>query len=307
MRILKNKVLSYIVSAFSVLFFGGNALAQAPTITGTQSDESTRAAAKIMVVPYNKQDEDIRTVLDDNPHIRTAVSKVKEAFDQRGWSTVDFVANLRAAQANAAFTSDRQTNFKSDLLTTSGADFYVQVDVQIITSDSGTSTVLNVTAFETHTGASFSNKTGTSKFASNDYEKLISKAFEQIQEEFLNTLMVKTDEIREIGRATMVEFNLDENTTIDFDSEINSSGEYLNEIIEDWISTNAYKGRANLTGILENKMVFDEVRIPLYDQETNKPYNLNRFATEVIKFLRSKGIQASRNIHGQKIYITIKA
>ncbi len=307
MRILKNKVLSYIVSACSVLFFGGNALAQAPTIAGTQSDESTRAAAKIMVVPYNKQDEDIRTVLDDNPHIRTAVSKVKEAFDQRGWSTVDFVANLRAAQANAAFTSDRQTNFKSDLLTTSGADFYVQVDVQIITSDSGTSTVLNVTAFETHTGASFSNKTGTSKFASNDYEKLISKAFEQIQEEFLNTLMVKTDEIREIGRATMVEFNLDENATIDFDSEINSSGEYLNEIIEDWIATNAYKGRANLTGILENKMVFDEVRIPLYDQETNKPYNLNRFATEVIKFLRSKGIQASRNIHGQKMYITIKA
>lgn len=44
--------------------------------------------------------------------MRTAVSKVKEAFDQRGWSTVDFVANLRAAQANAAFTSDRQSNFK---------------------------------------------------------------------------------------------------------------------------------------------------------------------------------------------------
>lgn len=306
MKILKNKILKYLLSTFSIFMLGGNILAQAPTIAGTQSDESTRAAAKIMVVPYNKQDEDIRTVLDDNPHIRTAVSKVKEAFDQRGWSTVDFVANLRAAQANAAFTSDRQSNFKSDLLTTSGADFYVQVDVQITTSDSGTSTVLNVTAFETHTGASFSNKTGTSKFASNDYEKLISKAFEQIQEEFLNTLMVKTDEIREIGRATMVEFNLDENTTIDFDSEI-GNGEYLNEIIEDWIATNAYKGRANLTGILDNKMVFDEVRIPLYDQETNKPYNLNRFASEVIKYLRSKGIQASRNIHGQKMYITIKA
>lgn len=306
MKILKNKILKYLLSTFSIFMLGGNILAQAPTIAGTQSDESTRAAAKIMVVPYNKQDEDIRTVLDDNPHIRTAVSKVKEAFDQRGWSTVDFVANLRAAQANAAFTSDRQSNFKSDLLTTSGADFYVQVDVQITTSDSGTSTVLNVTAFETHTGASFSNKTGTSKFASNDYEKLISKAFEQIQEEFLNTLMVKTDEIREIGRATMVEFNLDENTTIDFDSEI-GNGEYLNEIIEDWIATNAYKGRANLTGILDNKMVFDEVRIPLYDQETNKPYNLNRFASEVIRYLRSKGIQASRNIHGQKMYITIKA
>ena len=148
-------------------------------------------------------------------------------------------------------------------------------------------------------------KTGTSKFTSSDYEKLIKKAFEGIQEEFLNTLMVKTDEIREIGRACMVEFNLDENAGTDFDSEL-ASGEYLNELIEDWISSNAYKGRANLSGILDNKMIFDEVRIPLYDQETNKPYNLNRFASEVIKYLRSKGVQATRNIHGQKMYVTIK-
>lgn len=50
-----------------------------------------------------------------------------------------FVANLRAAQANAAFTSDRQSNFKSDLLTTSGADFYVQVDVQLNLDENGVS------------------------------------------------------------------------------------------------------------------------------------------------------------------------
>lgn len=305
MRIFQTHYITQLVVLLMIFLISSSTLAQAPSIAGTRSDESVRAAAKIMVIPYNKQNEDIRTVLDENPYIRTAVSKVKEAFDQRGWSTVDFVANLRAAQANAAFTVDRQSNFKSDLLTTSGADFYVQVDVQLTTDETGTNTVLNLTAFETHTGASFSNKTGTSKFVSNDYEKLISKAFDRIQEEFLNTLMVKTDEIREIGRATIVEFNLDENATIDFDSALDS-GEYLNELIEDWISTNAYKGRANLTGILDNKMLFDEVRIPLYDQETNKPYNLNRFATEVIRYLRSKGVQASRNIHGQKMYVTIK-
>ncbi|NGY38419.1 hypothetical protein FQU23_012965 [Flavobacterium sp. XN-5] len=305
MQVLKKYINNRFLFVFVLLLCSKNNFGQASQIAGTQSAESTRAAAKIMVVPYTKQNEDVRTVLDENPHIRTAVSMVKEAFDQRGWSTVDFVANLRAAQANAAFTSDRQSTFKSDLLTSSGADFYVQVDVQITSDETGTNTVLNLTAFETHTGASFSNKTGSCKFMSTDYEKLISKSFEGIQEEFLNTLMVKTDEIREIGRACVVEFNLDENTGTDFDSEL-ASGEYLNELIEDWISTNAYKGRANLSGILENKMLFDEVRIPLYDQETNKPYNINRFASEAIKYLRSKGIQATRNIHGQKMYVTIK-
>jgi len=275
-------------------------------IASTRSDEVERAAAKIMVVPYNKSDEDIRTVLDENPYIRSAVSKVKESFDQRGWSTVDFVANLRAAESNAAFTMDRQSNFKSDLITGSGADIYVQVDTHVSTDESGTSINVILTAFETHTGASFSNKTGNSgKFKTNDYERLIDRAFDQISEEFLNNLMVKTDEIREIGRAIILHFNLDEGAEIDFDAELDN-GEFLNEAIEDWVGLNAYKGRANLAGIVENKMVFDEVRIPLFDQETGRPYNPNRFANEVIRFLRSKNITATRNVKGQNLFVTIK-
>lgn len=280
--------------------------AQMHQVAATRSDEAERAMAKIMVVPYNKQDEDIRKILDDNPYIRTAVSKIKEAFDLRGWSTVDFAANLRAAQSNMAFTSDRQSNFKSELLTGSGADFYVQVDVQKVEDSDGTNITLNVTAFETHTGMSFSNKTATSgKFQTNDYEKLISRAFDKIQEEFLNILMTKTDEIREIGRATIITFNLNEETSMDFDTSV-QTGETLNELIEEWIYANAYKGRANIAGVIENKMIFDEVRIPLMDQETNRPYNPNKFASEIVKFLKSKGVECSRNIKGQNIFVTIK-
>ncbi|WP_316822607.1 DUF6175 family protein [Pedobacter gandavensis] len=297
-RIFASTVLCIVLA-----FFIPNAQAQ---IAATRSTEMTRAAAKIMVVPYNKQDENIQTVLDNNPAIRTAVSKVKEAFDQRGWSTVDFVANLRAAQANAAFTADRQATFKSDLLSGSGADFYVQVDVQNSTDDAGTNITLNVTAFETHSGASFSNQTASSgRFATNDVEKLIIKAFEKMQEEFMNNLMVKTDEIRDIGRALVIHFNLDENCKIDFDAELDG-GSFLNEAIEEWISANAFRGRANLAGIVENKMIFDEVRIPLFDQETDKPYNPNKFANEIIRFLKSKNLTATRNVKGQSLFVTIK-
>lgn len=283
--------------------FASSSFAQ---IASTRSTEVERAAAKIMVVPYNKTDEDIRTVLEENPYIRSAVAKVKESFDQRGWSTIDFVANLKAAESNSAFTMDRQSNFKSDLITGSGADIYVQVDTHVSTDESGTSINLILTAFESHTGASFSNKTGNSgRFRTNDYEKLIDRAFEQISEEFLNTLMVKTDEIREIGRAIIVHFNLDQDAEIDFDSEV-GNGEFLNEAIEDWISLNAYQGRANLAGIVENKMLFDEVRIPLFDQESGRPYNPNRFANEIIRFLKGMNVTATRNVKGQNLFITIK-
>lgn len=298
--------ISKIKSCLAAFLISGVAFAQNQTVAATKGTEVARAAAKIIVVPYNKQGEDIRGILDQNPYIRIAVSKVKEAFDQRGWSTVDFAANLRAAESNAAFSADRQSDFKSDLLTGSGADFYVQVDAQLTSDAGGNNINLVVTAFETHTGASFSNKNASSgKFGTNDYEKLISRAFEKIQEEFMNTLAVKTDEIREIGRAIIIHFNLDENAQLDFDAEL-SNGKFLNEAIEEWVSANAFNNRANLAGIVEKKMLFDEVRIPLFDQETGQPYNANKFANEIVRFLKSNGITATRNIKGQNLFITIK-
>jgi len=276
-------------------------------IEATKSDEVARAQAKLMVVPYTKEGEDIRKILDDNPYIRSAMSMVKQSFDQRGWTTVDFVANLRAAESNRAFQMDRQADFKADLIAGSGTDIYVQVDTQLTTDDSGSASVtLVLQAFETHTGASFSNQSENSgRFNTKDYDKLIEKAYDRIREEFLNMLLEKTDEIREIGRAIKIELNLHEDAEIDFDSEV-GDGDFLNEAIEDWIYTNAYKGRANLAGISEKSMAFNEVRIPLFNQETGRPYNPNRFASELIRFLKANNVSASRNIKGQNLFITIK-
>lgn len=281
-------------------------LSSVAQVASTRSDEVERAQAKLMVVPYAKENEDIRTVLDNNPYIRSTVSRVKESFDERGWTTVDFVASMRAAESNAAFQMDRQSDFKADLINSSGADIYVEVDTQLSIEDSGTNVIVVLQAFETHTGASFSNKTGTSgRFKTSDTEKLIEKAFEEIREDFLNNLMIKTDEIREIGRAIKITFNLDEEAEIDFDAEV-GEGDFLNEAIEEWIATNAYRGRANLAGISESRVFFDEVRIPLFDQESGRPYNPNRFASEIIRFLRTLDVKASRNVNGQQLYITIK-
>jgi len=276
-------------------------------IASTRSDEVERAQAKLMVVPYTKTGEEVKSILDDNPYIRSAMSMVKQSFDQRGWTTVDFVASLRAAESNRAFQMDRQADFKADLIAGSGADIYVEVDTQLTTDDSGSASVtLVLQAFEAHSGASFSNQSENSgRFNTQDYDKLIEKAYDRIREEFLNMLLTKTDEIREIGRAIKIELNLHEDAELDFDAEV-GDGDFLNEAIEEWIYTNAYKGRANLSGITEKSMAFDEVRIPLFDQESGRPYNPKRFASELIKFLRSNEVSASRNVKGQNLFITIK-
>ena len=81
---------------------------------------------KIMVIPYTKEGEDLRTILENDPNKRIAITKIKEGFDSRGFTTVDFIAKLKAAKDNNAFTSDNQTDIKSQIIQMSGADVYGQ-------------------------------------------------------------------------------------------------------------------------------------------------------------------------------------
>lgn len=49
---------------------------------------------KIMVIPYTKQGEDISQVIENDVNKRIVLAKIREAFDSRGFTTVDFAAKL---------------------------------------------------------------------------------------------------------------------------------------------------------------------------------------------------------------------
>jgi len=102
---------------------------------------------KIMVIPYTKEGEDIRTILEEDVSRRIAVTKIKEAFDARGFTTVDFTAKLKAAKDNNVFTSDNQTDLKAQIIQMSGADVYVQAEVYVLRGQSGNEVKLILTAY----------------------------------------------------------------------------------------------------------------------------------------------------------------
>ena len=101
---------------------------------------------KIMVIPYTKEGEDLRTVLENDEIKRITIAKIKEGFDSRGFTTVDFVAKLKAAKDNNVFTSNNQTDIKSQIIQMSGADVYVQAEVIVEKDQSGNSIKLILTS-----------------------------------------------------------------------------------------------------------------------------------------------------------------
>jgi hypothetical protein len=262
---------------------------------------------KIMVIPYTKEGEDLRSVLEEDPNKRIAIAKIKEGFDSRGFTTVDFIAKLKAAKDNNVFTSDNQTDIKSQIIQMSGADVYVQAEVVIDKGASGNSVKLILTGYEASTGNSLSNKLGESgRFYTEDFNKLASKAVESCIEDFLNVMQTKFTEIVNNGKSVIVDISFDAGSQYNMASEIGSDGLPLSDQIEMWMEENAFKNNYHIQGTTDLKMILDDVKIPLKDQATGNNYNPNKFALEIFKFFKGLGLQPGKDIKGSTIYITIK-
>jgi hypothetical protein len=262
---------------------------------------------KIMVIPYTKDGEDIRTVLEDDANKRVAITKIKEGFDSRGFTTVDFIAKLKAMKDNNVFTSDNQSDIKSQIIQSSGADVYVQSEIIMEAGASGNSVRLVLTAYEVSTGNSLSNKVGESgKFYSQDYGKLASMAVKSCVEDFLNVMQNKFTDIVQNGKSVLIDISFDQNSTIKMSTEIGPDALPLSDQIEMWMEKTAFKNNYHIQGTTDLKMLFDEVRIPLKDPVSGVNYNPNKFALEIFKFFKTLGIQSGKDIKGNTIYITLK-
>jgi len=297
----------YLGSTILILLLAFDYVAVGQSNSTNSGGQVITVQPKIMVIPYTKEGEDIRTILEEDVNRRIAITKIKEAFDNRGFTTVDFTAKLKAAKDNNIFTSENQTDLKSQIIQMSGADIYVQAEVNVQNGQSGNSVTLILTAYEASTGNSLSNKVGESgKYYTDDIGKLASKAVESVAEDFLNVMQAKFTEIVNNGKSIIVDISFDAGSQYTMSSEVGSDGLPLSDQIEMWMEQNAYKNNYHIQGTTDLKMIFDDVRIPLKDQATGNNFNPNKFALEMFKFFKGINLQPAKEVKGNTIFITIK-
>jgi hypothetical protein len=260
---------------------------------------------QIMVIPYTKEGEDIRTILEDDVNKRIVLSKIKEAFDNRGYTTVDFTARLKAAKGNAVFTGGNKADAKSQIIQMSGADVYVEVEIDVTSTQYGNKVRIILNGYEVSGGNSLSNKIGES-YKSGDIGSTGASAVANCIEDFLNTLQAKFTDIVENGKSVMVTIGFDQNSQYNLFSEVGSQGMLLQDEIEIWMERNAYKNNYHLQGVSDAEMLFDDVRIPLKDPSAGNNYTVSRFGLSLFQFFRSLGLQTKRDVKGNQLFITIQ-
>lgn len=259
---------------------------------------------KIMVMPYVTEGVDIRQTIETDPNIRIVLSKIREAFDKRGFTTIDFETKLKALSANNALSDNAQTNRSSMIIQSSGADIYVETEYIYTPSQAGNSVKVLMKACDVSTGGALASKDAFSgQFYTEDVGRLAGAAVEKVADEFLNVIQTKFDDIVENGRSISLDIKIDESSTHSLHEEMGESE--LVDQIEDWVADHAYKNNYHIQGSTEVEMIFDEIRIPLKD-ENGRNYNINQFDREVRQLFRKLGIKVSHVSKNNTLVITIK-
>lgn len=260
----------------------------------------------IMVIPFSRADVDLRTEIENNELVRIGITKVKEAFDQRGVNTIDLRAKLKQIGNATALQTDQKSSIKDEVINSSGADIYVEVETKANYSSTGNSVTLIMTAYDAFSGESYANKVvNSAKFYTTNFEKLVEKSAETEVPNLLNTIQEKFDNIRVNGRTITIRAGILEGSKMKMDTEIDKEGNFLSDAIEDYIQKKSFNNKYHLQGTTDNQITFDIVKVPMKDEEGN-PFRISRFAADFRKFLRSKEIQCTQTINGNSIIFSIK-
>ena len=261
----------------------------------------------IMVVPFVPEGVDIRKALDVSNDKRQVIAQISGAFADKGFATKDFYANFKSVSANSAFEDDVQTDLKSQIIQSSGADIFVEADININFQNDGNSVRVIIKACESSTSKVLASKIGDSgRFYTTDIGKLGAKAVAKAMDGFLTTMQQSFDDIVINGRSIVVNVSFSEMSDYDTTTEVGDSGNELRDVLEEWMEKNSYKNYYHIQGTTAKKMIFDDVRIPLKDPASGKNYNINKFSKSLANFLKGFGMSVSRDMNGGTLYLKVK-
>jgi hypothetical protein len=284
-------------------------------ITAAQSEKVQQVQPTIMVIPWTAKGEDIRDKIDNNFMYRAILSKIKEAFDYRGFTTYDFITAYNNTQINDVQDWGKlQTLFK-DIANNSSCDIYIKADINIYQGGTNGNRVdILLEAVDNYTNQSLANTSLASRpIRTDDYVLLAQQALENNDafrqntgvgssstKSFLDLLNEKFADMRANGRTIEVRIVVDANSDITLDEEVGSDYELLSELITSWLKKNAFQNYVRSKTNTSSLLHFDAVKIPLRNSN-GENYDINDFVNQLRRHVASLGTKTS---HGGRLRVT---
>ena len=247
---------------------------------------------------------DYKKALQNDPQLLTGITVIGQMMADRGFPLKLMEQELKSLNQESAEDALLTSKSGSDvaespvdrLKKTSKSDIILQVTWLVNKTGPKYSLTFNLQGIDAYTNKQIAacQGTGDPTFSA-ELPVLIEESIANHLETFTTQLQNHFDDMFENGREITLRVRKWEDSEYDLESEFD--GTELSDIIEDWISANTVKGRFNTSDATENFMYFEQVRIPLYD-ENQRAMDARRWTRGLINKLKSLGVPAKLMMKG---------
>jgi hypothetical protein len=266
---------------------------------------------KIVKVP------DYKKALQENADLLLVISKINELMADRGFPLKNLESSLKTLESEAA--EDAMLTSKGGgevnespidkLKKVAKADIWMQMTWTVNTTGPKKSITFNLQGLDAYTDKQIAGASGTGEPSfTAELPVLLEEAVLAHLDNFNVQLQNHFDDMFTNGREIILRIKTWNTWEYDLESEDFGDDE-LSSLIEKWVTDNTVQGRFNTTDATENMMLFEQVRIPLFD-EAGKAIDARKWANELRKYLKAtyqiesklmmKGLGQAQLVLGEK-------
>lgn len=302
----------WLVSAIlSLLAAGAFAQAKKPVIMVVPSDLWCIQNGYYTVFDNQGTEEripDYTRALQENADLLTVVSKLGEYMASEGFPLRDLEATLkriRTEEAEESLTVSKETGAElaesplDRLKRTARADILMQVTWTTNRIGRDASITFNLQGKDAYTDKQIAAASGTSAPEPAVFMEVPVTLVESVADnirDFNDLLLRHFDDMERNGCEITFSCRLWSDCDYDFESEFD--GEELGILIEEWLAENTVEGRFSTADASENRLYFEQVRIPLYNA-SGRAIDARGWANGLRRELRERyGIESKLSMRG---------
>jgi hypothetical protein len=236
---------------------------------------------------------DYKKALQGSSDLMLVIAKISQLMADRGFPCKLLEQELKKLSQESA--EDAMLTSKSGsgvaespidkLYKSAKADIIIQVTWSVNVTGPKKSVTFVLQGIDSYTGKQVASASGTGAPSfSAELPVLLEEAVLAHIDNFNNQLQAHFDDMFANGREIIVRIKKFDSWTDDFETEYD--GKELGQIIEEWFQNNTVKGRFNTSDATADFMLFEQVRIPLYDAN-GKPLDARSFLRGLQNYLKN--------------------
>ena len=241
---------------------------------------------KVVKIPNYQQ-----AFLEDT-ELGQVISKVGQVLTEQGYNLKDAeqeIKNIGMKTAEDNVTTSKKSGASlvetplDQLKRRMKSDVIIQLWWQVNRTGNGNSASFTLEAFDAYTNKRIATSTGTTKPSSDIIPILLAKAVKENIKPFDSQMDDWFAEQSKRGREISLTVRCWDSWDKDLEEEYN--GEELTDCIQNWLQKNCVNGVFNLSDGTESFAQFEQVRIPLLD-DNGRAMDARAFATKLRKHLQ---------------------